>query len=89
MSNRQEITNFEIKIKIAEMKKISRCFPFESNQINMIINIHQLMKKQQITYNFVISNSDRSDQPGMHWLGLLENHLKNAEFFFILLEYWN
>lgn len=89
MSNRQEITNFEIKIKIAEMKKISRCFPFESNQINMIINIHQLMKKQQIKYNFVISNSDRSDQPGMHWLGLLENHPKNAEFFFILLEYWN
>lgn len=39
---------------------------FLSNQINTLIIIDKLMKNKQMKYPYLISNTDRFDQPGTH-----------------------
>lgn len=37
-----------------------------SDKINFFIIFHNLMRKKD-KFFFIISNTDRSDRPGMHW----------------------
>ena len=76
MSNGKGIANFEIEktIKYSENEHLKKKFVgvFLLNHTNKFININQLLKNKQMRYGFLISNTNRSDQPGTHWWSILD-----------------
>ena len=70
-SIKKQVENFKIEktIKNSENKHLKKsfCCFFLSSHINNFINILKLVKSKQIRNGFIISNTDRSDQPGVDW----------------------
>ena len=54
---------------------------FLSNVINCFINFHNLMKRKNAAYPFMIMNTDRSDKKETHWWSMLDPHPQKQFFF--------
>ena len=66
-------------IKISKMVKMNIfCFCVFMS----IISLDQLVKNKQMRYDFLISNTDRSEQPGTRWWSTLGIHPRNTVFLF-------
>ena len=57
---------------------------FLLDKMNKFINFHLAMKAKDAKYQFLISNTDRSDREGTLWWVILYIHPKSKIFFFDL-----
>ena len=57
---------------------------YSIDSITKYIDFYEIIKKRNAKHPFAIFNTDKENQPGIHWWGFLDINPKNI-FFFILL----
>ena len=52
------------------------------NSITKYINFYEIIKRRNSKYPFAIFNSDKENEPGVHWWSFMDIHPKNKLFLF-------
>ena len=55
---------------------------YSIDSITKYINFYEIIKKRNAKYPFAIFNTDKENQPGVHWWSFLDINPKNNLFLF-------
>ena len=55
---------------------------YSVDSIKKYINFYEIIKKRKAKYPFAIFNTDRENEPGIHWWSFVDINLKNNLFLF-------
>ena len=82
------LSNFQIdnffKDEENEDLKSSYTGTYSIDSIMKYINFYEIIKKRNAKYLFAIFNTDKENEPGVHWWNFLDIHPKNNLFLFDL-----
>ena len=82
------LSNFQIdnffKDEENEYLKSSYTGTYSIDSIMKYINFYEIIKKRNAKYLFAIFNTDKENEPGVHWWNFLDIHPKNNLFLFDL-----
>ena len=80
------LSNFQIykffKDEENEDFKINYMGTYSIDSITRYINFYQIIKKRNAKYPFAIFNTDKENEPGVHWWSFIDIHPKNSLFLF-------
>ena len=82
----QGLSNFQIddfsKDEENDDLKNSYMGTYSVDSIKKYINFYEIIKKRKAKYPFAIFNTDRENEPGIHWWSFVDINLKNNLFLF-------
>ena len=82
----KRLSNFQIDDFFKEEKnqdwKNNYMGTYSIDSITKYINFYEIIKKRNAKYPFAIFNTDKENQPGVHWWSFLDINPKNNLFLF-------
>ena len=60
---------------------------YSIGSITKYINFYEIIKKRNAKYPFAIFNTDKENQPGIHWWGFLDINPKYIYIYFLFFWY--
>ena len=55
---------------------------YSIDSIAKYINVYEIIKRKNVKYPFALFNTDKENEPGVHWWRLLDIDQKNNLFLF-------
>ena len=59
---------------------------YSIDSITKYINFYEIIKRRNVKYPFAIFNTDKENEPGVHWWNFLDIDSKNNLFLFDLFD---
>ena len=56
---------------------------YSIDSITKYINFYEIIKRRNVKYSYVIFNTDKENEPGVHWWSFLGIDPKNNLFLFV------
>ena len=83
------LSNFQIDefFKNEENEDLKRNYmgTYSVDSITRYINFYEIIKRKNAKYPFAIFNTDKENEPGIHWWGFMDIHPKKPYFYLIHL----
>ena len=84
----KELSNFQVDdcFKDEENEELKKNYmvTYSIDSITKYINFYEIIKKRNVKYPFPIFNTDKENEPGVHWWSFLDIDPKNNLFLFDL-----
>ena len=82
----KELSNFQIDdfFKDEENADLKKDYmgTYSIDSITKYINFYEIIKQRNAKYPFAISNTDKENEPDVHWWSFMDIHPKNNLFLF-------
>ena len=82
----KELSNFQIDdfLKDEENADLKKDYmgTYSIDSITKYINFYEIIKQRNAKYPFAISNTDKENEPDVHWWSFMDIHPKNNLFLF-------
>ena len=82
----KELSNFQIDdfFKDEENADLKKDYmgTYSIDSITKYINFYEMIKQRNAKYPFAIFNTDKENEPGVHWWSFMDIHPKNNLFLF-------
>ena len=72
------------KMKKRKILKKNYMGTYSVDSITKYINFYEVIKRRNAKYPFAIFNTDKENEPGIHWWSFIDIHPKNNLFLFDL-----
>ena len=76
------ISNFQIDDIFRDKENDMGAYSIDS--ITKYINFYEIIERRNDKYPFAIFNTDKENEPGVHWWSFIDTHSKNNLFLFLL-----
>ena len=76
-----KLMNF-FKMKKRKIFKKNYMCTYSIDSITKYINFYEVIKRRNAKYPFAIFNTDKENEPGIHWWSFIDIHPKNNLFLF-------